>query len=303
MASPEPDKAAPLLSRVTASASSLSSPTRPPPHLSIPIPDRDDHPLAHPARRAGRSGSDNGKRRGSPIARSGASLSGIPSSSGTGLGSGLATPSPAPSPGLDTPRAPRISDANGQGQGFTSPDAELLGIGPSRRRREPTTTSSSRDSPSRPRPRPSSSYYALDSLGRDEVALVDARFEDMADADIAAFLAPYEKGWETYRAKRAEEEEAAARLFPPSPPGERRDHPLKILSRAVRELRESVARLEEDNARLREERDEAVDKERERERGVERDRGGSRRGSEPVNLPVVSRQTHSQQVSYVAGGS
>lgn len=266
---PEPHAAAPRLSTVTAvGTSSLKSPTRPPPHLHIPD---DDHPLHPRARRAARSASDTGKRRDSPGARASAGS--------------------AASPANDEGHRPS-GPANGASGGFTSPDAELLGIGPSRRRRErdpQTTTTSSRDSPQRPR---ASSYHALDSLGRDELALLDARFEDMGDGDIAAFLAPYERGWDVYRAKRAEEEEAAARLFPPSPPGERRDHPLKVLSRAVRELREVVVRLEDDNARLREER------ERERVAGG----GASRRGSEPVSLPVVNeRQSHSHQVSKVLG--
>lgn len=44
-------------------------------------------------------------------------------------------------------------------------------------------------------------------------------------------------------------------LFPPSPPPVvRREHPLRVLSRAVRELREVIGRLEDENARLREER-------------------------------------------------
>lgn len=45
-------------------------------------------------------------------------------------------------------------------------------------------------------------------------------------------------------------------LFPPSPRSKkarRPDHPLRILSRAVRELRESVEHLEEENARLKHE--------------------------------------------------
>lgn len=45
-------------------------------------------------------------------------------------------------------------------------------------------------------------------------------------------------------------------LFPPSPPllqnhAQITDHPLRVLSRAVRELREAIERLEEENLRLR----------------------------------------------------
>lgn len=297
---PELDKVAeprPATSAGAAGTSSSSSPTRPP-HLHIP--GSDDHPLAQHGRRGTRSVSDIGKRRVSPAAP------GAGAGSGSGAGSGAI--SPAASPGLE--RHPYSAAASGQrgpsstsnetnangaaAGGFTSPDADLLGIGPSRprrRERDTATGSSSRDSPQRPRA--SSSYHALDSLGRDEIALLDARFEDMPDSEIATFLAPYEKGWDVYRAKRAEQEAEEARLFPPSPPGERRDHPLKVLSRAVRELREVAGRLEEENARLRMQIDE---KERER-------LPTSRRGSEPVPLPVVNERQHTHQVSNSRGGA
>ncbi|CAK9779640.1 TBC-domain-containing protein [Cutaneotrichosporon oleaginosum] len=191
-------------------ATTTSSPSRP--HLLIP----DDHPLAA-GRRGTRSASDAGGRR----ARA--------SAPATGISSGDSHLSPA-SPGLE-----RVTT----GGNFNAPDADLLGIGPSRpsNKRERV-----RDSPARAR-----SFHALDSLARDELALLDTRFEDMPESELATFLSPYERGWEAYR----EQEEAEERLFPPSPPARQRDHPVKVLSRAVRELREVVARLEDENARLR----------------------------------------------------
>lgn len=187
----------------------LSSPTRPP-HLAIP----DDHPLAA-GRRGTRSASDAGGRR--------------PRASAPAAPSSSEVLSPA-SPGLE-----RVTTTGS----FNPPDADLLGIGPSR----PSVSKRARDSPARAR-----SFHALDSLARDELALLDTRFEDMQDADLASFLAPFERGWEVYRQEEKSEEE---RLFPPSPPARQRDHPVKVLSRAVRELKEVVARLEEENARLR----------------------------------------------------
>ena len=54
----------------------------------------------------------------------------------------------------------------------------------------------------------------------------------------------------------AQEDENTSPLFPPSPSSravqsEVFDHPLRVLSRAVRELKEAIERLEEENERLR----------------------------------------------------
>ncbi|BEI79922.1 hypothetical protein CcaverHIS002_0104510 [Cutaneotrichosporon cavernicola] len=188
-------------------ATASSSPTRAP-HLAIP----DDHPLAA-GKRGTRSTSDAGGRVHTPSSAVAASDSISPTS-----------------PGLE-----RVTTTGS----FNVPDADLLGIGPSR---PAANGRRARDSPARPR-----SFHALDSLARDEITLLDTRFEDMPEADLASFLTPFERGWEAYRPQEQEEEP----LFPPSPPATQRDHPVKVLSRAVRELREVVARLEQENARLR----------------------------------------------------
>ncbi|GMK58448.1 hypothetical protein CspeluHIS016_0504800 [Cutaneotrichosporon spelunceum] len=190
------------------------------PHISIP----DNHPLAA-GKRGTRSASDT-----SGPARTTSAAIAISDS---------VSPS---SPGLE-----RVTTAGS----FNAPDADLLGIGPSR---PAVNGRRMRDSPARTR-----SFHALDSLARDEITLLDTRFEDMPETDLACFLAPYEKGWEAYR---PQEEEGEERLFPPSPPATQRDHPVQVLSRAVRELREVVARLEQENARLRGEERRASDTQR-----------------------------------------
>lgn len=88
----------------------------------------------------------------------------------------------------------------------------------------------------------------MDSLGRDEIALLDTRFDDMTDEEIARALEPY-AGREPASPPGSASSDGA--LFPPSPPPVvQREHPLRILSRAVRELREVIGRLEEENERL-----------------------------------------------------
>lgn len=108
----------------------------------------------------------------------------------------------------------------------------------------------------------------LDCLGRDELALLDTHFDGMNDRELAAFLAPYASDVNGGGRSRDGESQstdgtstpppnnADAPLFPPSPPPARsvehaREHPLRVLSRAVRELREVISRLEDENALLR----------------------------------------------------
>jgi hypothetical protein len=129
----------------------------------------------------------------------------------------------------------------------------------------------------------------LDSLSRDEIEVLDTPFDVMSDTELGKVLQPYvaeTKSSIKDKSKRASAngssgsdipksggldspkksaqtsspgtpgtpQTVATPLFPPSPPGTvatRAEHPLRVLSRAVRELREVISRLEEDNARLR----------------------------------------------------
>jgi hypothetical protein len=103
----------------------------------------------------------------------------------------------------------------------------------------------------------------LDSLTRIELAVVEERFDLMSDEEINRFLNEYGKYssgdvLSTPRAaRRARDDQADSPLFPPSPPSEAQldqpDHPLRILSRAVREMQEAVKRVQAENVRLQEE--------------------------------------------------
>jgi hypothetical protein len=161
-------------------------------------------------------------------------------------------------------------------------DADLLGIGPSRRL-APVKSSSNRPVfDSVPLPVNSSPMQKtrskrpwkvfLQSLSREELAVVDTDFDGMTEQELRTYLrsfsnppTPIDIPTEDVSPLasvpptppipilgRATED---APLFPPSPPGtthrEIVDHPLRILSRAVRELREAVEKLEEDNEALR----------------------------------------------------
>ncbi|WVQ99801.1 hypothetical protein IAU59_006943 [Kwoniella sp. CBS 9459] len=119
----------------------------------------------------------------------------------------------------------------------------------------------------------------LDSLGREELDVVDARFDLMSDDEIHEYLqmssGPSKTGGSSTALRVSVEEPShdnaspssqppvrsstpqsdKTPLFPPSPPTlpaqvDTRDHPLRILSRAIREMREVIERLEQENERL-----------------------------------------------------
>ncbi|ODN96372.1 hypothetical protein L198_04086 [Cryptococcus wingfieldii CBS 7118] len=114
----------------------------------------------------------------------------------------------------------------------------------------------------------------LDSLDRNELAVVETRFDLMTDEEIRLYLqnqedAPDESEPPVDVSDSAPEfgqlpsQEkpdlfgAQSPLFPPSPPPVRaralaHDHPLRILSRVVKELKEVIDRLEDENDSLRE---------------------------------------------------
>lgn len=186
--------------------------------------------------------------------------------------------------------APSISSAHGRRHAAS--DADLLGIGPSQRlsrRAGPSNKPSPAVSdvavlpealsldpaptvPSIPLS-PRSTLHALDSLSKDEVAILDTRFDLMSDDELRIYLehfgAPPPRDSSTdlptpkVKPGTPPKPHSPALmtgdktpLFPPSPPShathrEVVDHPLRILSRAVRELREANSRLEEENERLR----------------------------------------------------
>ncbi|OWZ43504.1 hypothetical protein C351_02880 [Cryptococcus neoformans c8] len=120
----------------------------------------------------------------------------------------------------------------------------------------------------------------LESLTKDELSIVDTRFDLMSDDELYEYLqnipvAPedptprVELSAPVFPANRQTSSSAGpsstaqltpsgdkSPLFPPSPPSLQNnaqitDHPLRVLSRAVRELREVIGKLEEENARLR----------------------------------------------------
>jgi hypothetical protein len=113
----------------------------------------------------------------------------------------------------------------------------------------------------------------LQSLSKQELAVVETDFDSMSEEDLITFLhssnpqptAPEDLSIPlastvisapppTVPAPASLQRDADQPLFPPSPPLTTRadlvDHPLRILSRAVRELRETVEILEAENLRL-----------------------------------------------------
>jgi hypothetical protein len=181
----------------------------------------------------------------------------------------------------------------------TVSDADLLGVGPSQRllRRTNAALRSSPALSDHPAiddpiidllpPSPSgASRPAFDSLSKEDIAILDTRFDLMSDEELDIYLEHFHLGADlgasttdlpTPRVLRSvppnsssvpsprqpsppEDNSDADKspLFPPSPPSnstqrEVLDHPLRILGRAVRELRETIKRLEVDNALLKEE--------------------------------------------------
>ncbi|ODO03174.1 hypothetical protein I350_06019 [Cryptococcus amylolentus CBS 6273] len=114
----------------------------------------------------------------------------------------------------------------------------------------------------------------LDSLDRNELAVVETRFDLMTDEEIRLYLQSHEdapdeseppvdvsdSALEFGQLPSQEKPDlfgAQSPLFPPSPPPVRvralaHDHPLRILSRVVKELKEVIDRLEDENDSLRE---------------------------------------------------
>lgn len=162
------------------------------------------------------------------------------------------------------------------GRRAPSYDADLLGLsgvaGPSRPRRSSEKAERAlfgdeddhtprRPAANRRGPLPSGGWgWAgyLNCLSRDEVDVLDTPYDTMSDTDLEAALRPFA---ETEDGKRKSSTRngvsttpTATPLFPPSPPGTaapRAEHPLRVLSRVVRELREVISQLEDENARLR----------------------------------------------------
>lgn len=161
-------------------------------------------------------------------------------------------------------------------------DADLLGVGPSRRLAPVKGSSTHPISNSVPPPANSLPMQTtrsrrpwkifLQSLSREELAVVDTDFDGMTEQQLRTYLrsfstsstpthlpsdgvSPMESVPPTPPIPILPRAGEDAPLFPPSPPGttyrECVDHPLRILSRAVRELREAVEKLEEENEALR----------------------------------------------------
>lgn len=185
----------------------------------------------------------------------------------------------------------RASGSSNRGRrGTNATEADLLGVGPSRRLGKSAGTSrgTDRDSTSRAgdattsqvleRTRSRRSWRVfLQSLSKEELAVIETNFDAMSDEQLHAYLAAFDASPAIARDSAlpiADGPKSSVRvvppdpppyapdavdpaepLFPPSPPGEAKqelvDHPLRILSRAVRELREVVESLEEENEKLR----------------------------------------------------
>lgn len=170
-------------------------------------------------------------------------------------------------------------------------EADLLGIGPSRKlgtvkaasmsRQNIDKTAGSSRGMEMERSRSRKPWRAyLQSLSREELAIVDTDFEAMTDVELESYLKSFtplaSTSTSSYTPRKndispsepspsappspithqlANADQSDQPLFPPSPPGSTRpelvDHPLRILSRAIRELKEAVEKLEAENERLR----------------------------------------------------
>lgn len=169
----------------------------------------------------------------------------------------------------------------------TTTEADLLGVGPSRKLGKGTTTQVSAEGKSstlnghimeRSKSRRSWKVF-LQSLSKEEMAIIETDFDGMPDDQLQAYLSSFDPSSGGSRYDKVDQDgeneaqleaididhapaprfpgetELEPPLFPPSPPGETQrelvDHPLRILSRAVRELREVVETLEDENEKLR----------------------------------------------------
>jgi hypothetical protein len=170
-------------------------------------------------------------------------------------------------------------------------EADLLGVGPSRRlgtvkapllprngQDDSLGTSTAVEMERSRSGKPWKVY--LQSLSKEELAIVETDFEAMSEQELQSYLEAFTPPAPTLAGEPPSREDDISPLpalstetppsdpqhlspngglgqplFPPSPPGTTRpelvDHPLRILSRAVRELKESVERLEKENERLR----------------------------------------------------
>lgn len=166
-------------------------------------------------------------------------------------------------------------------------EADLLGVGPSRKLGKSITGTVGEEARSgagygtsleSTRSRRSWKVF-LQSLSKEELAIIETDFESMPDDQLQNYLTFFDTrtrdttsqlGIEnagdesqaqpinvTHKAspRIPVETDIEPPLFPPSPPGEAAqelvDHPLRILSRVVRELREVVESLEYENEKLR----------------------------------------------------
>ncbi|WVR07341.1 hypothetical protein IAU60_004382 [Kwoniella sp. DSM 27419] len=209
----------------------------------------------------------------------------------------------SPPPAYHPPHAKTISTARPSRRVAGVSEADLLGVGtssrsPAARRLDhaakamATVPSIEEDTltrrPYSPRRTHSGSSRRtlasyLDSLSRDDMAVVDTRFDLMSDDELQRYMQEAtashlpgtgsSDGTRTPRTRtdgldgEVSEDDPRAQLartlprapsplFPPSPPSLAsqvvpQDHPLRVLSRAVRELREVIDRLEGDNEQLR----------------------------------------------------
>lgn len=189
--------------------------------------------------------------------------------------------------------ASRNSISGRRSTNATTTEADLLGVGPSRRLGKITTAKASDDGNGitangfvmeRSKSRRSWKVF-LQSLSKEELAIIETDFDSMPDNQLQAYLSSFDPSpkdssnmsndhhnesdsqMEAINIAQAQAQAQAQAptipgdteleppLFPPSPPGETQrelvDHPLRILSRAVRELREVVENLEDENEKLR----------------------------------------------------
>nr|XP_031860049.1 uncharacterized protein CI109_004412 [Kwoniella shandongensis]KAA5527121.1 hypothetical protein CI109_004412 [Kwoniella shandongensis] len=193
-----------------------------------------------------------------------------------------------PLPNRHRPHAATISGARPSPRTGGLSEADLLGVGPSQRhlrrsnKASPSLHSTAEledveyHTPARPESHRADSTGSrrlvnyLDSLGRDEIAIVETRFDLMSDEELYQFLQTLpgpSRGLDLPTLDQPDDQSLPPRaetpqsdkspLFPPSPPSlaskqEPIDHPLRVLSRAVRELREVIGKLQDENERLRE---------------------------------------------------
>ncbi|RXK40181.1 hypothetical protein M231_02455 [Tremella mesenterica] len=169
-------------------------------------------------------------------------------------------------------------------------EAELLGLEASHLRESKTTLSSpatvaqaimEAEHLNITRSSSTNSRTLFSSLSKEELVIVNKRFDLMSDLELSEYLSLFGSSQSSTQPSAShsphplldpasltpqnssqstpsliiDDQDSQIPLFPPSPPGhvkpEIADHPLRVLSRAIRELQEEIARLEEDNQALR----------------------------------------------------